>query len=71
MQMPAGSALGLSADTKITYSVTGLGNPEWGLSRGQPASNFTWNFDINDSVVFTQYDLWTNQIDVKITDSNT
>jgi len=70
MEVPDGNAIGLDSDIKVSYTVTGLGNPEWGLTRSS-GSTFVWNFDVNDANVFTIYDLWTNQFDVKITDSNT
>jgi len=44
---------------KLRLLVSNVANPQWGLDRPS-SSNFTWDFDANDSDVFTLYNFWTN-----------
>mmetsp|Transcript_25897 Transcript_25897/g.4389 ORF Transcript_25897/g.4389 Transcript_25897/m.4389 type:complete len:108 (-) Transcript_25897:1955-2278(-) len=63
MCMPSGSSNEFGSTTRLYYRISNMANPEWGISRSQEGT-FAWNFDVNDSNVFTSYDIWTNQYDV-------
>jgi hypothetical protein len=52
------TGLALKDTDIVTWTIKGVGNPEWGQSR--PTSTL-WDFDATDTDVWPVYDFWTSK----------
>jgi len=48
----------LASGLEFTWSISGVGNPEWGWTRTAATS---WDFDVSDTDVMGDYHKWSNK----------
>jgi len=52
------TATTLASGLEFTWSISGVGNPEWGWDRTAATS---WDFDVSDTDVMGNYSKWSNK----------